>query len=301
MQARAIFFVLVAFLCISLTKSEEEIYYTMIEDISAGINYYVTLGVQQDAPHDAIRKAWRKLALTHHPDKNPDPANVAFFAVLKRAYEVVGTEASRKDYDRLLIQGIPWKDKYYGRYAHKYGAPDHDVRYVIFALIILITIMMQLYFYYRYQQIQVLAKKDFLKRQAKENKAKGIKKKKKYLNPNEEDEDDISGIPDIPIHGYEKPTWRDLFIVQIVYSPYWFALWAHTNGRWLYYCKIKGQYLEEFDEEEITRKQNGFSKKDWEEMKARRKQREQEDHLSNKNKRLRRYMKNRVIVNYLDD
>jgi len=154
-------------------------YFTMIDDISAGLNYYDALGVQQDATHDLIRKAWRKLALIHHPDKNPDPANVAFFTNLKRAYEVLSDEASRKDYDRLLVQGIPWQDKYYGRYAHKYGAPEHDVRYVIFSLIILITIIKQLYFYYRYLQLQTIAKKDFLKRQARENKAKGIKKKEK--------------------------------------------------------------------------------------------------------------------------
>lgn len=299
MLARAIFFFLVTFLCISLIKSEENpLYYTMIDDISAGINYYDTLGVPQDATHDVIRKTWRKLALTHHPDKNPDPANVAFFAILKRAYEVLSDEASRKDYDRLLIHGIPWQDKYYGRYAHRYGAPDHDIRYVIFALIVLITIVKQLYFYYRYQQLQILAKKDFLRRQARENRAKGIKKKKKFT---EEEEEDISGIPDIPIVGVEKPTWKDLFIVELVFSPYWIALWLQRNIRWFYYCKIKGLYLEEFDEDEIARKQAGMSKRDWEEAKARRRQREMEEQQSNKSKRMRRYLKNRVIVNYLDD
>lgn len=271
----------------------------MIEDISAGVNYYQTLGVEQDATHDLIRKAWRKLALVHHPDKNPDPENVAFFTILKRSYEVLSDEASRKEYDRLLVQGIPWQDKYYGRYAHKYGAPDHDVRYVIVGIIILITIVKQLYFYYRYQQLQTLAKRDLLKKQARENKLKGIKKKKKMSL--EEEDEDISGMPDIPIFGAEKPTWKDLFIVQLVFLPYWAALWLQSNIKWLYYCKIKGAYLEEFDEDEIERKNAGLSKKEWEHTKAKKKQKEMEEHFSNKNKRLRRYMKNRVIVNYLDD
>jgi len=144
-----------------------------------------------------------------------------------------------------------------------------------------------------------LAKKDFLKRQTRENRAKGIKKKKKFIT--EEEEEDISGIPDIPIVGAEKPTWKDLFIVELVFFPYWATLWLHKNLRWLYYCKIKGLYMEEFDEDEIARKQSGFSKVDWDDMKARRKQKETEELFSNKNKRLRRYMKNRVIVNYLDD
>jgi len=273
----------------------------MIEDISAGINYYSTLNLTQDATHEAIRKSWKSFVKVHHPDKNPDPANVAFFNILKRAYEVLSNEPSKKEYDRLLVQGIPWQDKYYGRYAHKYGAPDHDVRYVIVGVIILITIVKQLYFYHRYQQVQILAKRDFLKKQAKEHKAKGLLKKKKKLIQQEEEEEDLSGIPDIPIQGFEKPTWKDLFVVQLVYFPYWSALWLQTNARWLYYCQIKGLYLEEFDEEEIERKETGLSKKEWEQTKARRKQKELEDHHSNKNKRLRRYMKNRVIVNYLDD
>lgn len=31
----------------------------------------------------------------------------------------------------LHVLGIPWHENYYGKYAHKYGAPDHDIRYSI--------------------------------------------------------------------------------------------------------------------------------------------------------------------------
>jgi len=144
-----------------------------------------------------------------------------------------------------------------------------------------------------------LQRKIHLKKQAKENKSKGLKKKKKYQNI--EEEEDISGIPDIPIYGVEKPTWKDLFIVQLFYAPYWSAFWLYSNGRWFYYCKIQGEYLEEFDDDEIARKQSGLSKKEWQALQARQKEKEREEQFSNKNKRLKRYMKNRVIVNYLDD
>jgi curved DNA-binding protein CbpA len=180
MQARLIFFLLVCLFCISFVEADQgDAYFSMIEDISSGINYYNTMGLTSDVTPDQIRKTWRKLVLVHHPDKNPDPANVAYFAILKRAYETLSDEVSRAEYDKLLVQGIPWQDKYYGRYAHRYGAPDHDVRYVILGVIVIITVFKHLYSYYRYHQLQTAAKRDLLKKQAKEDKAKGIKKKKK--------------------------------------------------------------------------------------------------------------------------
>lgn len=35
-----------------------------------------------------------------------------------------------------MFLGVPWQDQYYGRYAHKYGAPVTDVRYETFLFII---------------------------------------------------------------------------------------------------------------------------------------------------------------------
>jgi curved DNA-binding protein CbpA len=45
----------------------------------------------------------------------------------------------------LSLKGIPWHEQYYGRYAHFYGAPDHDIRYVVLNLVILITVLKHLY------------------------------------------------------------------------------------------------------------------------------------------------------------
>ncbi|KAG9101012.1 DnaJ sub B member 8 [Ceratobasidium sp. UAMH 11750] len=52
-------------------------------------NYYELLGVEEDATTDEIKRAFRKLALVHHPDKNHDNVEEATkkFAQLQQAYE----------------------------------------------------------------------------------------------------------------------------------------------------------------------------------------------------------------------
>ncbi|KAG8881847.1 hypothetical protein FRB98_004092 [Tulasnella sp. 332] len=64
-------------------------------------DYYALLGVSEDATQDEIRKAFRKLALLHHPDKNPTNIDEATkkFATLQQAYEVLSDEQERAWYD----------------------------------------------------------------------------------------------------------------------------------------------------------------------------------------------------------
>ncbi|CAE6532424.1 unnamed protein product [Rhizoctonia solani] len=64
-------------------------------------SYYELLGVEEDATTDEIKKAFRKLALIHHPDKNHDNIEEATkkFAQLQQAYEVLSDEQERAWYD----------------------------------------------------------------------------------------------------------------------------------------------------------------------------------------------------------
>ncbi len=62
---------------------------------------YTVLGVKRDADADAIKRAFRKLAKSHHPDYNKnDPKAAERFAEVNSAYEVLGDEAKRKAFDR---------------------------------------------------------------------------------------------------------------------------------------------------------------------------------------------------------
>ena len=69
---------------------------------AAFVDYYELLKVEQTATSDEIRKAYRKLALKHHPDKNPDNIEHAnkIFHKLQEAYEILSDDTERAWYDQ---------------------------------------------------------------------------------------------------------------------------------------------------------------------------------------------------------
>ena len=67
-------------------------------------DYYRILGVNRDASAQDIKKAFRQLALRYHPDRNPDNMKRAEekFKEINEAYEVLGDEQKKRQYDRIL-------------------------------------------------------------------------------------------------------------------------------------------------------------------------------------------------------
>ncbi len=65
-------------------------------------DYYKTLGVDKKASQDEIKKAFRKLALKYHPDKNPENKEAeSKFKLINEANEVLSDPEKRKKYDEL--------------------------------------------------------------------------------------------------------------------------------------------------------------------------------------------------------
>lgn len=69
-------------------------------------DYYKVLGVPSDAAAKDITKAYRKLARQFHPDANPDdPGAEERFKEVSAAYDVLGDEAKRSEYDQVRTMG----------------------------------------------------------------------------------------------------------------------------------------------------------------------------------------------------
>lgn len=70
-------------------------------------DFYDILGVGRHATPQQIKKAWRQLAMTHHPDRNPDNAEAArLFREVTEAYETLSEPSRRAIYDQFGHDGL---------------------------------------------------------------------------------------------------------------------------------------------------------------------------------------------------
>ena len=73
-------------------------------------DYYKILGVERNASEDDIRKAYRKLAMQYHPDRDPDDKQAEErFKEINEAYQVLGDSEKRTHYDRLGSDYSNWQ------------------------------------------------------------------------------------------------------------------------------------------------------------------------------------------------
>src|SRR4051812_12115097 len=84
-------------------------------------DYYEILSVEKTADGEEIKRAYRRLAMKFHPDRNPDdPTAEAKFKECAEAYEVLSDPARRERYDRFGHQGLRGA----GAAAHDFSRMD---------------------------------------------------------------------------------------------------------------------------------------------------------------------------------
>ena len=84
-------------------------------------DYYEVLGVAKTATSDEIKKAYRKLAMQYHPDRNPGNKEAEDkFKEATEAYEILSDEKKRAQYDQFGFQGV------HSDFADAYGRGGFD-------------------------------------------------------------------------------------------------------------------------------------------------------------------------------
>lgn len=91
---------------------------------------YEVLGLARNATDAEIKKAYRRLAMKHHPDRNPDDTEAETFKEVKTAYEVLSDQRKRAAYDQFGhagIDGSPGSAGHGGNPADAFGDMFGDV------------------------------------------------------------------------------------------------------------------------------------------------------------------------------
>lgn len=92
-----------------------------------GKDFYKILGIGRTANDDEIKKAYRKLALKYHPDKNKAAGAEERFKEVAEAYEVLSDKSKREIYDQYGEEGLqPGAGGMPGGAPGGFGGMDHD-------------------------------------------------------------------------------------------------------------------------------------------------------------------------------
>ena len=97
-------------LTVSITsawENDEYEIFDLVEEVNQ--NFYEYMELTQEATTSEIRKAYRKLSLVLHPDKNDAEDASIKFRWLASIYEILKDPEKRKIYDRVLVEGLPGK------------------------------------------------------------------------------------------------------------------------------------------------------------------------------------------------
>ncbi|KAM3820804.1 dnaJ homolog subfamily C member 1 isoform 1-T1 [Vipera latastei] len=177
--------------------------FDLVEEVPQ--NFYAFLGVEQDAPSADIRKAYRKLSLILHPDKNKDENAETQFRQLVAIYEVLKDEERRHRYDDILINGLPdWRQPvFYYRRVRKMSNEELALLLFIILTVGHYAVVWSIYLEKQLDELLSRKKKEKKKRSGGKNNDEvklGVEKSERLV---------------------EKPQWRDLLPCKV-------GIWFYT-------------------------------------------------------------------------
>ncbi|KAI8001499.1 DnaJ protein ERDJ7 [Camellia lanceoleosa] len=228
---------------------------------------YDLLGVSQSANSSEIKKAYYKLSLKYHPDKNPDPDSRKFFVKIANAYEILKDEATREQYDYAIAHP---EEVFYNtaRYYHAYYGHKTDARAVLVGLLLVLSAFQYLNQWTRYNQaIDMVKKTPAYKNRLHAlelERSGGMTNKKKGQKPMDKKmAEDLSKELDLQITGAEKPSMWELLGVRFILLPYTIGKLLLWHACWLWRYQVKRAPHSWEDASYLTRRSLGASLDKW--------------------------------------
>lgn len=204
---------------------------------------YDLLGVKQDANATEIKKAYYKLSLKHHPDKNPDPESRKLFVKVANAYEILKDEATREQYDYAIAHP---EEVFYNtaQYYRAYYGHKTDPRAVLIGLLVIVSAFQYINQWTMYNQAiesvkQTPAYRNRLKALEFERTGGIASKKKGHKQMDKKFEDEVRNEVDLQIQGVEKPSVWSLYGVQFLLLPYLIGKLLTWEMCWLWRYRVK--------------------------------------------------------------
>uniref|UniRef100_A0A8D2JK20 DnaJ homolog subfamily C member 1 n=1 Tax=Sciurus vulgaris TaxID=55149 RepID=A0A8D2JK20_SCIVU len=211
--------------------------FDLVEEVQ--LNFYQFLGVQQDASSADIRKAYRKLSLTLHPDKNKDENAETQFRQLVAIYEVLKDDERRQRYDDILINGLPdWRQPvFYYRRVRKMS--NAELALLLFIIVTVGHYAVVWSIYLEKQLDELLSRKKREKKKKTGNKSVDISK----LGASEKNERLLI-----------KPQWHDLLPCKL---GIWFCL---TLKALPHLIQDAGQFYAKYKETRLKEKEDALTR-----------------------------------------
>jgi DnaJ family protein B protein 12 len=99
----------------------------LIRQIKRNRDYYAILGVEKSCSAEEIKKAYKKLSLKVHPDKNKAPGSEEAFKKVCMAFKCLSDNNSRREYDQVgLVDNFEYNQQYNARRRRR-AAGHHDI------------------------------------------------------------------------------------------------------------------------------------------------------------------------------